>query len=110
MQAAKFQQTVSVLSTGGSQCPRTHNPVATLTIEVAWLRQAQPQRDLSLKNHERSALLTSVVVVFVLQAAVTVFMATNYVSGRLMQEMLRMRQDNQPRAQYSDVWKWQGHR
>jgi hypothetical protein len=51
-----------------------------------------------------------VVVVFVFLGAVTVFMATNYVSGLLMQEMLHMRQYNQPRAQYSDVWKWQGHR
>ena len=109
MQAAKFPQTVSVLSTGGSQCPRPHKPVATLTIELRLL-QAQPRTDPSLKNHGRSALLTSVIVVFVFLCAVTVFMATNYVSARLMQEMLRMRQYNQPQAQYSDGWKWQGHR
>jgi hypothetical protein len=110
MQGAKFEQTVSVLSDGGSRCPQSHEPVATLTIELASLRRPQPSKHRSQKNRGTSALVTGAVMVIMLLAAAGVFLAMTYLSGQLMKEMQRVQQNYQPHAQYSDVWKWQGHR
>jgi hypothetical protein len=110
MQNTRFEQTVSVLSDAGSRCPESHKPLATLTIEWAWLRQPPPAKDRSRKNRGTSALVTGAVMVIMLLAAGGVFLAMTYLSGQLMKEMQRVQQNYQPQAQYSDVWKWQGHR
>lgn len=104
----QFEQTVSVLSAGGARCPRSHQPVATLTIELASVRRPQPTKDRSRKSRGTSALVTGAVIVSVLLAAAGVFLGTTYLSGQLMQEMQRVQRSYQPQAQYSDIRDWEG--
>lgn len=91
-------------------CPMTHTPIATLRLAVSWPHTPKRPRSRSLRGSKTNANLLFAVMVVVLLAAAGMFVATTYLSGLLMQRIQHVQRDNEPRAQYSDVWNWQGRR
>ena len=89
-------------------CPMTHTPIATLRLAVSWRHMSKRHRRRILRGSKATAVLAFTAVV--LLAAAGTFVATIYLSGLLMQRIQHLQRYNEPRAQYSDVWKWQGHR
>ena len=89
-------------------CPITHTPIATLRLEVAWPHRPKRNEIRNLCRSKTNAVLALTAVV--LLAAAGMFVATVYLSGLLMQRIQHLQRYNEPRAQYSDVWKWQGQR
>ncbi len=91
-------------------CPMTHTPIATLRLAVAWPHKPKRHGGRNLRGSKTTALFPLALIVAVLLAATGTFMATIYLSGLLMQKIQHLQRYNEPRAQYSDVWKWQGQR
>ena len=91
-------------------CPMTHTAIATLRLEVAWPHRPKRHGGCNLPRNKTAALFPLVLMVAVLLAAAGTFAATIYLSGLLMQRVQHLQRYNEPRAQYSDVWKWQGQR
>lgn len=56
------------------------------------------------------AIFPLAVIAVLLLATAGTFVAGVYFSGLLMQRIQHLQRFNEPRAQYSDVWKWQGRR
>lgn len=71
----------------------------------AWPHKPKRHGGRNLRGSETTAL-----VVAVLLAVTGTLVATIYLSGLLMQRIQHFQRHNEPRAQYSDVWKWQGQR
>ena len=91
-------------------CPMTHTPIATLRLAVAWPDRPKRHGGRNLRGSKTTAIFPLAVMVVVLLAAAGMFVATIYLSGLLMQRIQHLQRYNEPRAQYSDVWKWQGRR
>lgn len=90
------------------RCPMTHRPVATLRLEVAWPHSPKRHGRGNLCGNKTTAVL---VLTAVLLATAGTFATTTYVCGLLMERVQHLQQHYyEPRAQYSDLWKWQGHR
>ena len=89
-------------------CPISHTPIATLRLEVAWPHRPKRHEIRNLRRSKTNAVLALTAVV--LLAAAGMIVATVYLSGLLMQRIQHLQRYNEPRAQYSDVWRWQGHR
>jgi len=90
-------------------CPTTHTPIATLRLAVSWRHMSKRHRRRILRGSKATAVLAFTAVV--LLAAAGTFVATICLSGLLMQRIQHLQQhSNEPHAQYSDVWNWQGHR
>ena len=89
-------------------CPMTHTPIATLRLEVAWSDRPKRHESRNLSRIKATAVLALTAVV--LLTAAGTFVATIYLSELLMQRIQHLQHYNEPRAQYSDVWKWQVHR
>ena len=90
-------------------CPTTHTPLATLRLAVAWPDMPKRQGVRS-RGNKTAAIFPLAVMVVVLLAAAGTFVLTIYFSGLLMQRIQHLQHYSEPRAQYSDVWKWQGRR
>lgn len=92
------------------KCPATHTPIATLRLAVAWTQVPSTKSCRSMRGSKTTAVVPfAVVIAFVLAAAGT-FVATIYLSGLLMQKMQHFQRYHEPRAQYSDLGKWQRQR
>lgn len=91
-------------------CPMTHTPIATLRFAVAWSHKQKRQGDRHLCGRNATALFPLALFVAALLTVAGTFVATIYLSGLLMQNIQHLQRYNEPRAQYSDVWKWQGRR
>lgn len=91
-------------------CPMTHRPIASLRLAVAWQHSPKRHGDRDQRGRKMTAIFPLAVMVMVLAAAAGTFAATVYFSGLLMQRIQHLQRYNEPRAQYSDIWKWQGHR
>lgn len=91
-------------------CPMTHAPIATLRLAVAWPDRPKRHGERELRGRQVTAIFPLAVIAVLLLAAAGTFTATTYFSGLLMQRIQRLQRDNEPHAQYSDIWKWQGHR
>lgn len=89
-------------------CPMTHTPIATLRLEMAWPHRPKRHGIRNVRGSKTTAVLALTAVV--LLAAAGMFAATIYLSGLLMQRIQHLQCYSEPRAQYSDVWKWQGQR
>jgi hypothetical protein len=90
-------------------CPMTHTPIATLRLEVAWSHSPNPPG--SRYPHGSKTIAVLALTVVALLAAAGTSVATTYISGVLMQRIQHLQHDfYEPRAQYSDVWKWQSRR
>jgi hypothetical protein len=89
-------------------CPMTHLPIATLRLEVAWPDSPKRLGIVNLHQSKATAVLALTVVVLLVTAGM--FVATVYLSGLLTQRIQHLQRYNEPRVQYSDVWKWQGQR
>jgi hypothetical protein len=90
------------------QC--THGtPVARLTMVLAW---PQPRRAKDRPLPESNATKFSVAMAgfAVLLMFAIALLGTMYARAILLEEGLSSQHYNQPQVQYSDVWKWQGHR
>jgi hypothetical protein len=98
------------LSDASWRCPITHTPIATLRLAVAWPDRPKRHAGRNLRGSKTTALFPLAVMVVVLLAAAGTYVATIYLSGLLMQRIQHLQRYNEPRAQYSDVWKWQGRR
>lgn len=90
-------------------CPMTHTPIATLKLGVAWRDSPKRRRGRNLHGSKATAIFPLAVIAVVLLSAGT-FVGTSYLRGLLMQRIQLLQRCNEPRAQYSDVWNWQGHR
>jgi len=97
------------LSDGIRGGPMTDEAIATLRLEVAWPHQPKRRGNRNLRERKTTARFPLAVIVVLLAAAGT-FGATIYLSGLLMQRIQQLQRYNEPRAQYSDVWNWQGQR
>lgn len=86
----------------------THTPIATLRLAVAWPDRPKRHGSLNLRGSKTTAIFPLAVMVQL--AAAGTFVATIYLSGLLMQRIQHLQRYNEPRAQYSDVWNWQGQR
>jgi hypothetical protein len=91
-------------------CPTTHVPIATFSLQVAWPHKQRQPGDRCRRGREATAFFPLLLFVAVLLATAGTFVAATYLSGRLMQRIQNLQRYNEPRAQYSDVWKWQGKR
>ena len=91
-------------------CPMTHAPIATLRLAVAWPDKPKRYGSRNLSGIKTDFIFPLGVALVVLLAAAGTFVATMYLSGLLMQRIQHVQRYNEPRAQYSDVWKWQGRR
>lgn len=91
-------------------CAMTHTPIATLRLAVSWRHMSKRHRSRILRGSKATAIFPTAVMVVILLAAAGTFVATIYLSGLLMQRIQHLQRYNEPRAQYSDVWKWQGRR
>jgi hypothetical protein len=89
-------------------CPMTHTPIATLRLAVSWRHMSKRHPRRILRGSKATGVLAFTAVV--LLAAAGMFVATVYLSGLLMQRIQHLQRYNEPRAQYSDVWKWQRQR
>ena len=85
--------------------PITHTLIATVRLALAWPHRPKRHRGRNLRGSE-----TTVLAVALLLAVTGTLVATIYLSGLLMQRIQHLQRYNEPRAQYSDVWKWQGQR
>ena len=87
----------------------SHQSVARLTIVLAW---PQPYKATSRRGTEREAatLFSLVTVIGLLLAFAIAVLGTISLYGALLEQVRSLPHYNHPRAQYSDVGKWQGHR
>ena len=69
----------------------------------------QPHRATGRRG-EGSESITFFSLAAAILAFVIVLLGTSYLSGVLLERIQSLPHCNQPQAQYSDVWKWQGHR
>lgn len=86
----------------------THIPIATLRVAVAWPDRPKREGSQNLRRVKADLVFPLAVMAVVLLAAAGTFLATMYLSGLMMQRIQQVQRYNEPRAQYSDVWKWQG--
>lgn len=91
-------------------CPMTHAPIAALRLSVTWPDQPKRYGSRDLRRIKAGSIFRLAVVVVVLLAAAGTFLASMYFSGLLMQRVQQVQRYNEPHAQYSDVWKWQGRK
>lgn len=91
-------------------CPMTHMPIATLRLAIAWPDRTKRRVEHDLRGRKMTAIFPLTVMVMVVAATAGTFAATMYFSGLLMQRIQHLQRFNEPRSQYSDVWKWQGRR
>ena len=98
------------LSDGIWGCPMTHTPIATLRLAVAWPHRPKRHGRRKLRERKTTAIFPLALLAAVLVAAAGTFVATNYLSGLLIQRIQHLQHYSEPRAQFSDVWKWQGQR
>ena len=91
-------------------CPMTHTPIATLWLALFWPDRPTRPGDRNLRGNTTTTIFPLAVMVVVLLAAAGTFLVTIYFSGLLMQRIQHLQHYNEPRAQYSDVWKWRGRR
>lgn len=91
-------------------CPMTHTPIATLRLAVAWTDGPKRHGSRSLRESKTTAIFPLALSAAVLLAVAGTFVATNYLSELLIQRIQHFQRYNEPRAQFSDVWKWQGQR
>ena len=89
-------------------CPMTHTPIATLRLEMAWPHSPKRHGIRNLRRSKATAVVALTAVVLLVTAGM--FVATVNLSGLLTQRVQHLQRYNEPRAQYSDVWKWQGQR
>ncbi len=89
-------------------CPMTHTPIATLRLEVPW--PDTPKRQGVGNPHAGKTTAGFALTAVVLLAVAGMFVATVYLSGLLLQNIQHIQRYREPRAQYSDVWKWQRQR
>jgi hypothetical protein len=83
-------------------------PVATLRLEVAWPDGPKRHGIRNLRRSKATGVLALTALVLLVTAGM--FVATVYLSGLLTQRIQHLQRYNEPRVQYSDVWKWQGQR
>jgi len=92
------------------QCHPSHKPVARLTMVLTW---PQPQRAKCGRGagSETSTFFSLAAAIggFLLAFAI-VSLGSSYLSGVLIKRIQSLPPYTQPQAQYSDLWKWQGHR
>jgi len=108
-----FAATLSASSPESSDawgCPMTHTPIATLRLAVAWPDKPKRHGSENPLGIKMGSVIPLAVMVVLLLAAAGTFVATMYLSGLLMQRIQQVQRYNEPHAQYSDVWKWQGRR
>ncbi len=91
------------------QFPQSHTPVARLSMVLAGLhpRRATGRRGVGRKATTFFSLAAGVGALLVFAI---VLLGTIYLSGVLLERIQSLQHYNQPQVQYSDVWKWQGHR
>lgn len=102
--------TTPELSDATCGCPMRHTPIATLRVAVAWPDGRKRHGGRNLRRSKMTAIFPLAVMVVVLLTAAGTFVGTIYLSGLMMERIQRSQRYNEPRAQYSDVWKWQGQR
>lgn len=91
-------------------CPITHTPIATLRLAVAWPDSPKRCKGRNVRGIKSSAMFSLAVVLLIVLTATATLYANTYLQGLLMQRIQQVQRHNEPRAQYSDVWKWQGRR
>ena len=96
------------LSGANLGCPETHTPIVTLRLEVTWPHSPKRRENRNLRGKKTNAVLA---LTAVLLATAGTFATTTYVC-KLLTERVQQSQQHyyEPRAHYSDVWKWQGHK
>ena len=87
----------------------SHKPVARLTMVLTWPQPHREHRERGVRR-EASTFLCLVGVIGLLLAFATVVLGTISLSGALLEKIRSLPRYNQPQAQYSDLWKWQGRR
>lgn len=96
------------LSDANLGCPKTHTPIATLRLEVTWPHSPKRHENRNLRGKKTNGVR---VLTAVLLVTAGTFATTTYVCGLLLERVQHLQQHYyEPRAQYSDVWKWQGHK
>jgi hypothetical protein len=88
----------------------THTPIATFRLAVAWPDRPKRHGSRNLRGSKTTAIFPLALLAAVLLAAAGTFVATNYLSGLLIQRIQHLQHYNEPRAQYSDVWDRQRRR
>ena len=97
------------LDEASRQRPRSHKPVARLTMV---LTLPQPYRATSRRavGGEAPIFFSIAAAMGFLLAVVIVVLGTISLSGALVEKVRTLPHYNQPQAQYSDLGKWLGHR
>ncbi|HTT24168.1 MAG TPA: hypothetical protein VMG82_34915 [Candidatus Sulfotelmatobacter sp.] len=89
------------------QSSHSYDSVARLTMVLTGPQRTEQPADV---GRQGPTFLSLAAAIGLFLAFASVLIGTSYLSGLLLERIRSLPQYNRPQAQYSDVWKWQGHR
>jgi len=88
---------------------QSHKPVARLTILLTCPQPRTVKKHRAEESESVTFFSLAAVIGFLIAVAI-VFLGVSYLSNVLLDRIQHLPHYSQPQAQYSDLWKWQGHR
>jgi len=105
-----YAEAPDLLSPQVQNCPKTHTPVAKLTIRLACLRQARIQAPDKKSPNASAQLWWTAIALTTFTVCLGTVLALSYLGCQLLQQMQAAHQLAAPTAAYSDIARYSSGR